>query len=222
MKEASTIDKVRLYGFEPFAQMQDIPAEMAATEVEDAEISATDAYANFVNLRAKPVADGDCCDDGFGAEPGAELVLDIEQQNREAANHRQPVPHRHPAHNTHPSHPSHPGHDRHPSHPGHDRHPGHHDSNRHNFNPHSGSAPRFAPPTFVPQASPGLRAVDPAAIASCLYSFTYLWLSNRHQFWFFPTFVGRRSVAGYRWIRNSWVYMGFDLRMIDSFFCNRR
>jgi len=88
--------------------------------------------------------------------------------------------------------------------------------------PPSGSAPRFAPPAFIPQAAPGLRAVDPGAIANCLYSFTYLWLSNRNQFWFFPTFVGRRSVAGYRWIRGSWVFMGFDLRLIDSFFCGGR
>ena len=86
----------------------------------------------------------------------------------------------------------------------------------------SGSAPRLAPPAFVPQITPALRLVEPGAIANCLYSFTYLWLTNRNQFWFFPTFVGRRSIAGYRWIHGSWVFMGFDLRLIDSFFCSRR
>ena len=87
---------------------------------------------------------------------------------------------------------------------------------------HSGSAPRFAPPAYTPRHVPGLRAVDAGAISGCLYSFTYLWLNNRQQFWFFPTFVGRRSVAGYRWMHNNWVYMGFDLRMVDSFFCGGR
>lgn len=88
--------------------------------------------------------------------------------------------------------------------------------------PRSGSAPRTPPPNFVPQAAPGLRAVDPGAISHCLYTFTYLWLNNRQQFWFFPTFVGRKSVAGYRWSNNRWVFMGFDLRMVDSFFCSGR
>jgi hypothetical protein len=86
----------------------------------------------------------------------------------------------------------------------------------------SGSAPQFAPPSYVPKASPGLRAVDPGAISGCLYSFTYIWLNNRQEFWFFPTFVGRKSVAGYRWMHGQWVYMGFDLRMVDSFFCGGR
>jgi len=92
----------------------------------------------------------------------------------------------------------------------------------HNFNPHSGSAPRFAPPVYIPQRAPGLRAVDPGAITRCLYSNTYVWLNNRQHFWFFPTFVGRKSIAGYRWMHNSWVFMGFGLNMIDSFFCGGR
>ena len=92
----------------------------------------------------------------------------------------------------------------------------------HNFNPNSGSAPRFAPPAFTPQRAPGLRAVDPRAISRCLYSNTYVWLSNRQEFWFFPTFVGRKSIAGYRWMHRHWVFMGFGLNMVDSFFCGGR
>ena len=98
------------------------------------------------------------------------------------------------------------------------------EEHRHNpgQNHHPGSAPRFAPPSYVPKASPALRAVDPGAIGGCLYSFVYLWLNNSQEFWFFPTFVGRRSMAGYRWMHNRWVYMGFDLRMVDAFFCGGR
>jgi len=90
------------------------------------------------------------------------------------------------------------------------------------FNHFSGSAPRFAPPAYVPQMGAGLRAVDPGALSGCLYSSTYIWLNNRQNFWFFPTFIGRRSVAGFRWMHNRWVYMGFDLRMVESFFCGGR
>ena len=92
----------------------------------------------------------------------------------------------------------------------------------HNFNPRSGSAPRFAPPAFIPQRAPGLRMVDPGAISRCLYSNTYVWLNNRQDFWFFPTFVGRKSIAGYRWMHRNWVFMGFGLNMVDSFFCGGR
>jgi len=90
------------------------------------------------------------------------------------------------------------------------------------FNHHSGSAPRFAPPAYIPQRAPGLRAIDPGAISRCLYSNTYVWLSNGQGFWFFPTFIGRRSIAGFRWMHNHWIYKGFDLGMIQAFFCGGR
>jgi hypothetical protein len=32
-------------------------------------------------------------------------------------------------------------------------------------------------------------------------------------------FVGRNSVAGWRWNGFRWVYFGVDLRRIDSFVC---
>ena len=81
--------------------------------------------------------------------------------------------------------------------------------------------PTAPPPAFTPapQAEIGLFAVDPGAIRGCLYRYTYVWLTNRQQFWFFPIFVGRRSIAGYRWTGFSWVYFGIDLRRISSFQC---
>lgn len=81
------------------------------------------------------------------------------------------------------------------------------------------SPPNAPPPSFTPveqQIQP--FAVDPGAIRGCLYRFTYVWL-NRDQFWYFPTFVGRNSVAGFRWRRNRWVYFGIDLNRIQSFQC---
>lgn len=81
-------------------------------------------------------------------------------------------------------------------------------------------APTSPPPSFTPQ-QPQFQtfAVDPGAIRGCLFRFTYVWLNRRNSFWFFPTFVGRNSVAGFRWSRFRWVYFGIDLDRIQSFQC---
>ncbi|WP_156290340.1 hypothetical protein [Oceanobacillus salinisoli] len=79
--------------------------------------------------------------------------------------------------------------------------------------------PTSPPPSFTPQ-QPQFQAlaVDPGGIRGCLFRFTYIWL-RRSAFWFYPTFVGRRSIAGYRWIGWRWVYFGIDLDRIESFQC---
>jgi hypothetical protein len=91
-------------------------------------------------------------------------------------------------------------------------------------------APTGPPPSFTPsqaQAQPltttsqgaATFAVDPGAIQRCLFRYTYIWMRGGQQFWFFPTFVGRRSIAGFRWTGFTWVYFGTDLRRIRSFQC---
>jgi hypothetical protein len=80
-------------------------------------------------------------------------------------------------------------------------------------------APTSPPPSFTPTQQFQAYAVDPGAIQGCLYRFTYIWLDGYQSFWFFPTFVGLRSVSGYRWTGYRWVYYGVDLRRIDSFQC---
>ena len=81
--------------------------------------------------------------------------------------------------------------------------------------------PTFAPPHQVPPR-PGIRReVDGYAIQICLYTPTYLWLENGQQFWFYPTFVGRRSVAGYRYTYGEWMYTGFGFDIIENFTCNQ-
>jgi len=84
-----------------------------------------------------------------------------------------------------------------------------------------GGAPTSPPPSFTPQESQASAfAVDPGGIRRCLYRYTYVWLNNGNSFWYFPTFVGRNSVAGWRWRRRwGWVYFGIDLRQIRSFQC---
>lgn len=78
--------------------------------------------------------------------------------------------------------------------------------------------PTSPPPPFIPQ-QPATFAIDPGAIARCLFRNTYVWLTNGEQFWLFPIFVGPRSVAGFRWSGRFWRYTGFDLRLISSFTC---
>lgn len=81
-------------------------------------------------------------------------------------------------------------------------------------------APTAPPPQFVPQqTSVTPFAVDPGAISGCLFRNTYVWLRNGEQFWFYPTFVGRNSVAGFRWTGRFWMFFGIDLRRISSFTC---
>ncbi|MED4531347.1 hypothetical protein [Metabacillus fastidiosus] len=79
--------------------------------------------------------------------------------------------------------------------------------------------PTAPPPSFVPQQQVEAYAVDPGGIARCLFRYTYVWLRGFEQFWFYPTFVGRNSVSGYRWTGHRWVYYGIDLRQIQSFTC---
>lgn len=82
--------------------------------------------------------------------------------------------------------------------------------------------PSSPPPSFTPQmqqSSFTTFAVDPGAIRGCLRRFTFIWLENGRSFWFFPTFVGRTSVAGWRWRGFRWVFYGTDLNRIRSFQC---
>ncbi|KHF40651.1 hypothetical protein [Halalkalibacter okhensis] len=82
--------------------------------------------------------------------------------------------------------------------------------------------PTSPPPSFVPAQTQQVEAfaIDPGSIRRCLFRFTYVWLRNRQQFWFYPTFVGRRSVSGFRWNGFRWVYFGISLREISSFTCS--
>lgn len=83
-------------------------------------------------------------------------------------------------------------------------------------------APTAPPPSFVPQlTSVSVTAIEAPSMRRCLYRNTYVWLMNGRSFWFYPTFVGRTAVAGYRWSqrRRRWAYFGIDASEIRSFQC---
>lgn len=83
--------------------------------------------------------------------------------------------------------------------------------------------PSGPPPSYIPQQSYSASpyGVDPGAIRRCRFRYTYIWLRNGNSFWFYPTYVGRDSIAGYRWRNRRWVYYGTDLDRIRSFQCGR-
>ncbi|HEY8890639.1 MAG TPA: hypothetical protein VIM70_10320 [Clostridium sp.] len=85
--------------------------------------------------------------------------------------------------------------------------------------------PTSPPPNFTPpqpktqQFGATPLAVDQGAIRFCRFRMTYIWPRRGDSFWAWLTFVGPKSVAGFRWNRNRWVYFGMDLRDISSFQC---
>jgi hypothetical protein len=110
--------------------------------------------------------------------------------------------------------------------------------------PGMGDMPRTAPPTFIPEApnmergqmggpgGPGRsgqsqfgfpfrqeRQVGPRELRGCMNRFTYIWLVNGNAFWFFPTFVDRQFVQGFRWRRDRWEFDRINTRRILFFRC---
>lgn len=87
------------------------------------------------------------------------------------------------------------------------------------------SGPPTAPPSFTPQEPQAQQfgaeafAIDPGAIKPCVFRFVYIWPRRGDGFWAWITFVGRRSISGFRWRGNRWIYFGMDLRDIRSFQC---
>jgi hypothetical protein len=91
-----------------------------------------------------------------------------------------------------------------------------------------GGAPSGPPPSFTPSKTNAqgfgtqggiVKAVDPGAIRPCRFRFVYIWVRNGNSFWAWLTFVGRRSISGFRWNGRRWVYFGMDTRRIESFVC---
>ena len=85
--------------------------------------------------------------------------------------------------------------------------------------------PPSAPPNFTPPQPQSQQfgatplAIDSGAIRPCLYRFVYIWPRRERGFWAWLTFVGPRSISGFRWNRNRWRFFGMDLRDISSFQC---
>lgn len=102
-----------------------------------------------------------------------------------------------------------------------------------------GMQPPSAPPDFTPQlpreeqqllSGPsdfrgpfGGRIIDfrrrPRDFRRCLNRFTYIWLVNGSNFWFYPVFIGRNTIEGFRWRRNRWDYERLNINRILFHLC---
>lgn len=102
-----------------------------------------------------------------------------------------------------------------------------------------GAQPPSSPPAFTPQlpreeqqllSEPsdfrgpfGGRIIDlrrrPRDFRGCVNRFTYIWLINGNNFWFYPVFVGRNFIEGFRWRRNRWDYERININRILFHLC---
>ena len=89
--------------------------------------------------------------------------------------------------------------------------------------------PMSKPPNFIPTkedtktvkltGSGQVKAVDPSSVKPCIRKFVYIWQKNDYSYWAYLTYIGPKSIAGWRWAGWRWVYFGLDLNRIDSFIC---
>lgn len=96
--------------------------------------------------------------------------------------------------------------------------------------------PRTAPPNFIPQPTEmDRRSMEGPTgfgyqygqdrrrgqrdLRRCVNRFTFIWLVNGNSFWFYPTFVDRQFVQGFRWRRNRWEFDRININRIIYFRC---
>ena len=65
-----------------------------------------------------------------------------------------------------------------------------------------------------------LYAQNTWGLQNCIYRFTYLWLRNGDNFWFFLTTVGESRVYGYRFFGGRWNQYSVAVRDIVNFRCS--
>lgn len=73
-----------------------------------------------------------------------------------------------------------------------------------------------------PSFGPGSGQNMAGKIRPCRGRFTYLWLRNRSEFWFFIERVTPQYIYGWRFQRGRWEDGRIALNRIERFFCFRR
>ncbi len=103
-----------------------------------------------------------------------------------------------------------------------------------------GGQPTSAPPNFIPelprmegQPFGGQRGDGrdreqfglgdffrrPGNIRRCMNQFTFIWLFNGNNFWFFPVNIRGSFIEGFRWRRNRWEFDRININRILFFRC---
>ena len=63
-------------------------------------------------------------------------------------------------------------------------------------------------------------AQNPWGLQHCMYHFTYMWLRNGDNFWFFLTTVSESRASGFRFFGGRWNPYSIALRDIVFFNCS--
>ncbi|HJV46184.1 MAG TPA: hypothetical protein VJ824_10730 [Bacillota bacterium] len=77
--------------------------------------------------------------------------------------------------------------------------------------------PMSRPPDFTPPFP--TWQVGPEGMRRCLYRNTFVWMRSGSEFWFFPTFVSRSVIVGFRWRGFGWIYHVINPRDVLTFQC---
>ncbi len=87
------------------------------------------------------------------------------------------------------------------------------------------------PPGRPPQGPPPIRPgtpiffpppnvnIFPNRLRNCLFRFTYIWLFNGRDFWFYPIAIANNFLVGFRWNGFSWEDDLLNIRRIADFQC---
>ncbi len=65
-------------------------------------------------------------------------------------------------------------------------------------------------PPFIP---------DVNRLRRCLFRYTYIWLNNGNDFWFYPVALSGGFLAGFRWRNSRWRFETLNIRRIAFFQC---
>ena len=87
-----------------------------------------------------------------------------------------------------------------------------------------GPGPVINPGQWGPGGGPGNPRPRPPhlKLRPCQGRFTYLWLNNGAEFWFYVQAVTPRYLFGWRIRRGRWEQGRIALNRIETFYCNRR
>lgn len=79
--------------------------------------------------------------------------------------------------------------------------------------PRAGGQPFSGPSDSRSQYRGGGQNLS-GSFGGCINRFTYIWLINGNNFWFYPTFIGWGQISGFRWRRGRWEYDRINMRRI--------
>ncbi|AWE08511.1 hypothetical protein DCE79_14530 [Lysinibacillus sp. 2017] len=79
--------------------------------------------------------------------------------------------------------------------------------------------PPGPPPAFSPAMTMSGSQTGSSGISRCIYRNTFIWQRNGNSFWFFPTFVSRNVILGFRWGRFGWTFSTINRDSILTFQC---